>query len=136
MYCINFIQSSMAMTSVYQKWICIYHDCVNKGFIFTIKEVWDQVCSPENEFFNISSCQWPSTSSLKSFIWLWRHIYELLPVYFSFHKHVQQMTSQILMMLIDFDRVFGHFLIRNYSSLNRYNSGTRIDIKGQLHSKQ
>ena len=42
----------MAMTSVCQKWICIYQDC--KTFrtvgLFTIKEVWDQVCSPENQF--------------------------------------------------------------------------------------
>ena len=27
-----------------------YQDCRNKGFMFTIKEVWDQVCSPENQF--------------------------------------------------------------------------------------
>ena len=26
-----------------QKSICIYQDCRNKGFIFTIKMVWDQV---------------------------------------------------------------------------------------------
>ena len=48
---------------------------------------------------------------------------------FSSHKHVKHMTLQILLILIDFDRVFDHFLIRNYSSLNRYNSGTRRDIK-------
>ena len=47
----------MAMTGVCQKWICIYQDCRNKGFMFTIKEVWDQVCSPENQFFNISTCK-------------------------------------------------------------------------------
>ena len=48
---------------------------------------------------------------------------------FSSHQHIQHMTSQILLILIDFDRVFDHFLIWNYSSLNRYNSGTRRDIK-------
>ena len=58
-----------AMTSVYQKWICVYQDCRNKGFMFTIKEVWDRVCNPQNQFFNINSCEWPSTSSLKSFTW-------------------------------------------------------------------
>ena len=42
----------------------------------------------------------------------------------SFHQHVQHMTSQILLILIDFDRAFDHFLIQNYASLNRYNSGT------------
>ena len=40
----------MAMTSVCQKSICIYQDCRNKRFMFTIKEVWDQVCSPENKY--------------------------------------------------------------------------------------
>ena len=35
----------MAMISVCQKWICIYQDCRNKGFMFTIKEVWDQVAA-------------------------------------------------------------------------------------------
>ena len=34
----------------------------------------------------------------------------------SSHQHVQHMTSQILLILIDFDRVFDHFLTRNYSS--------------------
>ena len=50
--------------------------------MFTIKEVGDQVCSPENQFFNINSWKWPSTSPLKSFTWFWRVIDELLPVYF------------------------------------------------------
>ena len=48
---------------------------------------------------------------------------------FSSHQHVQHMTSQILLILIDFDSFFGHFLIWNYSSLKLYNSGTRGDIK-------
>ena len=48
---------------------------------------------------------------------------------FSSHQHVQHMTSQILLILIDFDSFFGHFLIWNYSSLNLYNFGTRRDIK-------
>ena len=39
------------------------------------------------------------------------------------------MTSQILLILIDFDSFFGHFLIWNYSSLNPYNSETKTDIK-------
>ena len=47
----------------------------------------------------------------------------------SSHQHVQHMTSQILLILIDFDSCFTHFLIRSYSSSNLYNSGTRRDIK-------
>ena len=39
------------------------------------------------------------------------------------------MTSQILLILIDLGKGFDHFLIWNYSYLNRYNSGTRRDIK-------
>ena len=54
---------------------------------------------------------------------------EVLMSYYLFisssHQHVQFMTSQILLISIDFDRVFDHFLIWNYSSLKRYNSGTR-----------
>ena len=72
----------MAMTSVCQKSICIYQDCRNKEFMFTVKEVWDRVCSPENQFLNIGSCEWPYTSSLKSFIWFRQGIEELLPLYF------------------------------------------------------
>ena len=41
------------------------------------------------------------------------------------------MTSKILLIVIDFDGVFDHVLIWNYSSLNRYNSGTRKDIMEQ-----
>ena len=48
----------MAMTSICEKSICISQDSRNKGFMFTIKEVRDQVCSPENQCFNISSCKW------------------------------------------------------------------------------
>ena len=59
------------------KSICIYQDCASKGFMFTIKEVWNRVCSPENQFFNTNSWKWPSTSSLKSFTWFWRFIDEL-----------------------------------------------------------
>ena len=70
------------MTSVCQKSICIYQDCRNKGFTFANKEVWDQVSSPENQLFNISSCKWPSTSSLKTFTWFWWGTNELLPIYF------------------------------------------------------
>ena len=33
--------------------------------MFTIKKVWDRVCGPENQFFDINSCKWLSTSSLK-----------------------------------------------------------------------
>ena len=29
---------------------CVYQDCRNKRFMFTIKEVWDRVGSPENQF--------------------------------------------------------------------------------------
>ena len=101
----------MAMISVCQKWICIYQGCRNKGFMFTIKEVWDQVCHPENQFFGVSSCKWPSTSSLKGFTWFLLGIDELLPIYFLIHQHIQHMTSQILLILIDFNRVFDHFLI-------------------------
>ena len=57
---------------------------------------------------------------------------ELLMSYYLFiflsHQHVQHMTSQILLISIDFDSFFRHFLIWNYSSLNPYNSGTRRDI--------
>ena len=58
---------------------------------------------------------------------------ELLMSYYQFifpsHQHAQHMTSQILLIWIDFDSFFGHFLIWNYSPLNLYNSGTRRDIK-------
>ena len=58
---------------------------------------------------------------------------EVLMSYYLFisssHQHVQHMTSQILLILIDFDSFFGHFLIWNYSSLNLYNFGARRDIK-------
>ena len=98
----NLFLSSMAMTSVYQKSICIYPDCRNKGLMFTVKEVWDWVCSPENQFFNSNSSKWPSTSNLKRFTWFWWGICELLLIYFTSHQHVQHTTSQILLILIDF----------------------------------
>ena len=58
---------------------------------------------------------------------------EVLMCYYLFiflsRQYVQHMTSQILLILIDFDSFFGHFLIWNYSPLNPYNSGTGRDIK-------
>ena len=60
---------------------------------------------------------------------LTRYWWVITYFFFSSHEHVQHMTSQILLILIDFDWVFDHFLIWNYSSLNRYNSRTRRDIK-------
>ena len=45
----------------------LFQDCIDKGLNFTIKEVCDRVHSPEDQFFNIKSCKWLSTSSLKSF---------------------------------------------------------------------
>ena len=117
------------MTSVCQKSICIHQDCRNKGFMFTIREVWDRVNSPENQFLNVSSCKWPSTSSLKVSLGSDEVLMSYYLFIFSSHQHVQYMTSQNLLILIDFDCFFGHFLIGNYSPLNLYNSGTRRDIK-------
>ena len=50
---------------------------------------------------------------------------------FSSYQHVQHMTSQILLILIDFDSFLGTFLSETtHLSLNLfYNSGTRRDIK-------
>ena len=100
-----------------------------KGLCLQLKRSRTKYAAKKNHFFNISSCKWPPTSYLKSFTSFWRGIDELLPIYFFIHQHVQHMTSQILLILIDFDRIFYHFLIWNYSSLNRYNSGTGSDIK-------
>ena len=61
-YRMNLIWSSMAMTSVCQKWICIYQDCRNKGFMFTIKEVWDQVAAQKINFLTsevVNGCPLP-----------------------------------------------------------------------------
>ena len=93
------------MTSTCQKSICIYQDCRNKGFMFTIKKVWDQVCSPENEFFKISSCKCPSTSSLKSFTWFWRGTDELLLIYFFIPSACPAHVTNLL-ILIEFLTTF------------------------------
>ena len=78
--------------------------------MFTIKEVWDRVCSPENQFLTAVANGRPlplRKVSLGSD--------EVLMCYylfiFSSHQYVQHMTSQILLILIDFDSFFGHFLI-------------------------
>ena len=51
------------------------------------------------------------------------------PFIFSSDQHVQHMKSQILLILINFDSFFWHFLIWNYSSLNLSNSGTRSMLR-------
>ena len=71
----------------------------NTGFMFTIKRCLGASMEPRKSIFNISSCEWLSTSSLKSFDWFWRVIDELLLIYFFIHQHVQHMTSQILLIL-------------------------------------
>ena len=38
---------------------------------------------------------------------------------FPSHQHVQHMTSPTLLILIDFDRVFDHFLIWNYFGIKK-----------------
>ena len=50
---------------------------------------------------------------------------------FSSCQYVEYMTSQILLILTDFDSCFAHFLIWNYFSSNLYNSGTIRDIRKQ-----
>ena len=119
----------MAMTSVCQKLICIYQDCRNNRFMFTIKEVWDRVCSPENHFFNTSSCKRPSTSSEKFHLVLTR--YWCVITYLFFHPINMSSTwrHKFYWFSLISTAFFGHFLIWNYSSLNPCNSGTRRDIK-------
>ena len=56
----------------------------------------------------------------------------LLPIYFFIPSAcpAQDVTNFIdFDWFRHFDKVFDHLLIWNYSSLNRYNSGTRRDIK-------
>ena len=91
----------MAMTSVFQKLICIYQDCRNKGFMFTIEEVWDQVCSLENQFANGRPLPLRKVSLGSNEVLMSYYLF-----IFTSHQHVQHMTSQILLILIDFDRVF------------------------------
>ena len=117
------------MTSVCQQLICIYQDCRNKGFMFTIKEVWDQVYSPENQFLTSAVANGHPLPLWKVSLGSDEVLMSYYLFIYSSHQHVQHMTSQILLILIDFDRIFDHFLIWNYSSLNRYNSGTRRGIK-------
>ena len=112
-YGVKLFQSSMAMTSVCQKAICIHQDCRNKGFMFIIKDVWDQVSSLENQFLTSAvenGCLLPlrkvSLGSDEALMSYYLFI-------FSFHQHVQYMTSQNLLIFIDFDSFFGHLLISN-----------------------
>ena len=132
-YRVNLFYSSMAMTSVCQKSICIHQKCRNKGFMFTIRAIWDRVSSPENQFSNVTSAV--ANGSPLSLRKVSLGSDEVLMSYylfiFSSYQHVKYMTSQNLLILIDFDSFFGHFLIWNYSPLNLYNSGTIRDIKKQ-----
>ena len=93
----------MAITNVGQKSICLYHNCRNKELMFAIKEVWDGVSSPENQFFNISR---PSTSSLKVSLSSDEVLMSYYLFMFSPYQHVQYMASQNLLILIDFDSFF------------------------------
>ena len=114
-----------------QKSICICQDSRTlqiKCLYLRLKRSGTEYVTQKINFFNVNSCKLPSTSSLKSFAWFWRVVAELLPI-FSSHQHVQHMTSQILLILNGFYNYFGYILIRNYSSLNPYNSGTRRDIR-------
>ena len=91
----------------------IMRECGNKGFMFIIKEVWDPSPLPP---WKVSLGFDEVLMSYYLFI-------------FSSHQHVQHMTSQIVLIFNDFNRVFDHFLIWNYLSLNHYNFGTRRDTK-------
>ena len=105
-------------------------DLRNKGFMFTIKEVWDRVCSPENQFFNINSCEWPSTSCLKSFTWFWQVLDESLSIYFFIPASTCPAHDVTNFIVFDwFWQLLFALLIWNYSSSNPYNSGTRREIK-------
>ena len=117
------------MTSVCHKSVSIYQDCRNKGFMLTIKEVWDQACSPENQFLASAVANDRSLPLWKVSLGSDQVLTSYYLFIFSSHQHVQHMTSQMLLILIDLDSFFGHFLIWNYSSLDFYNSGTRRDIK-------
>ena len=91
-------QSSIAMTSMSQKSICVYKDW----------KVWDRVCCNENQFFTINSCEWLSTSFLKSFTWFLQVLDELL----SIHSFIPSTCpAHDFTNFIDFDSSFAHFLI-------------------------
>ena len=80
--------------------------------MFIVIEDWDRVCIPDNQFFNINSYK---CLSRLPFLKISLSSDELLMSYylfiFLFHQHVQHMTSQVLLILIDFDNFYGHFLI-------------------------
>ena len=89
------------MTSVCQKSICIYQDCRNKGFTFTIKGVWDKACSPENQFFTSAIANGRRLSSSKVSLDFDKVLMSYYLYIFSFHQRVPHMTSQIYLILID-----------------------------------
>ena len=66
------------------------------------KEVWDQVSSPENHQQLQMAVHFLSEKSDEVLMSYYLFI-------FSSHQHVQYMTSQNLLILIDFDSFFGHF---------------------------
>ena len=83
----------MAMTSICQKSICIYQDCGNKEFMFTIKEVWDGVCSPENHFLTSAVANGRPLPPLKASFGSDEVLMSYYLFIFSSHQRVQYMTS-------------------------------------------
>ena len=97
----------MATINVCQKSICMYQDYGNKGFIFTIKWSGTDYATQKINIFLTSAVA--NGRPLP----LWNVSLgsdEVLMSYylfiFSSHQHVQYMTSQILLILIDFLSTF------------------------------
>ena len=102
-----------------------------KGLCLQLKRSGTEYGAQKINFFNINSCKWPSISPLKK---VSHGSDKLLMSYYLFiflsHQHVQHMTSQTLLILIDF---FATFWSEITFFLNLYNFGTRRYINPIPH---
>ena len=106
----------MAMTSVCQKSMCIYQDCRKKGLCLQLKRSGTKYAAQKINFLTSAVANGRSLPLWKVSLGSDQVLMSYYLFIFSSHQHVQHMTSQILLILIDFDNFFEDFLIWNYSS--------------------
>ena len=101
----------MAMTSVCQKSIAFIRTAEIKGLCVQLKRSGTEYAAQKINFLISAVANGPALPLCK--VLLGSH--EVLMCYYLFiflsHQYVKNMTSQILLILIDFDSFFGHFLI-------------------------
>ena len=96
----------MAMTSICQKSICVYQDCRKKGLCLQLKRSGTEYVAQKVNFLILAVANGRTLPVWKVSLDSDKVLMSYYLFIFLSYQHVQHMTSQISLILIDFDSLF------------------------------